>query len=364
MDKRYQVLAAAVLCVFLWSCADKAAPSGADTPERIFNTATEAMVKGDDAAAIELYYQITEGYPNFKKEYRADALFRLGKMLYRAERYEEAEKNLETLIAKHKNYSGLKQAYEMLLQINISVTKNSAKAAALKAEYKKLFGDYEKIKAIDRTIGILQEKPFTRGTYSEVLSLEVKDIEASSVKETADYDPEFFPVVNFKGNSALSSDKKHSVSRKKYNKKYYLFIKDSASNKERRLKGTLNAASPAWSWDGAKLTYTVSVPEKRERAVFAYDIGKEKAVQLFSASGVGVLTAVSPDGSKVAFTYRQRVWLVSVKTLSVGLISDKTLPKPADRLAWSRDGSMILSGFADGKNMIYTLGRREFVITK
>ena len=77
-------------------------PTG-NTPERIFNMATEAMVKGDDAVAIELYYKLVEDYPAFKK-YRKDILYRLGNLLYKTERYEEAERIYRTLSTKYKNY--------------------------------------------------------------------------------------------------------------------------------------------------------------------------------------------------------------------------------------------------------------------
>ncbi len=364
MKKIILYAAAACLAVVAMSCGGRGAPSGAENPERIFNLATEAMVKGEDAAAIELYYKIVENYPAFKKEYRADAVFRLGSLLYKAERYDEAEKIFDMFIVKHKGHKGVKKAYEMLLTISVSVTKNSAKAAKLKAEYSKLFGDPEKIKSIERTMTMLEDKPKMAGKFAEVLSLEVKDIEASTVREAADFDREFFPVINARSDSAKSHDNKKTVLRKKYNKKYYLFLKDNASNKERRLKGTLNAVSPQWSWDGRLISYTVLNPEKRERSVVLYDIAAQKAKVLFSASGIQRLTAFSPDGSKVAFYYRDRLWLVSAKSYSVGLLTDKVTEKNASLMAWSGDGSMILSGSGEGGYRIYRLARREFIITK
>lgn len=364
MKKTILCAAAACLAVIAASCGRESAPAVGESPEHIFNIATEAMVKGEDAAAIELYYKIVEKYPSFKKEYRADAMFRLGSLLYKAERYDEAEKILEMFIARHKGHSGVKKAYEILLSISVSVTGNNAKAGRLKSEYAKLFGDSEKVRSIERTMAMLKDKPKMAGKFVEVLSLEVKDIEASSVRETTDFDREFFPVINTRSDSAMSYDNKKTVFRKKHNKKFHLFLRDNASNKERRLKGTLNASAPQWSWDGRHISYTVLNPETRERSVVVYDVAAERARVLFTASGIQRLTAFSPDSSKVAFYYRDRLWLVSVKSYSVSLLTDKVTEKNTSLMAWSGDGSMILSGSGEDRYRIYRLDRRELIITK
>src|SRR5450759_5379025 len=110
----YILIAAAAVTAA--SGCQKAAAATDKSPENLFNLATEAMVKGNDAMSIDLYYKLIDSYPDFNK-YRADSIFRLGMLLYKTERYDEAEKTFVLFAEKFKNDGRLRTVYEKLIYI-------------------------------------------------------------------------------------------------------------------------------------------------------------------------------------------------------------------------------------------------------
>ncbi|HRU38660.1 MAG TPA: hypothetical protein P5511_02190, partial [Candidatus Goldiibacteriota bacterium] len=134
--------------------AVKKASRETEPAERVFNAANEAMTRGDNAAAIDLYYKILEKYPDFK-QYRADSLYRLGVLLFRSERFEESEKILGIFIIKYKNHEKIKDAYEKLLYIYTREKKDPAKALKIREIYEKKYGKSGAVEIADRSEKIL-----------------------------------------------------------------------------------------------------------------------------------------------------------------------------------------------------------------
>jgi tetratricopeptide (TPR) repeat protein len=361
------VVAAAAAAISLFLCGFdffgliKANPDG-ETAERLFNTANEAMIKGNSTQAIELYYRLIEKHPEFRS-YRADALYRLGTLLFKAERFEEAEKILQMLANKYKNYPQIRTAYEKLLYIYVQELRDNKRAKKVREIYEKKFGKSRVLENADKTENILN----TSGAGGfEILKMTPSEISVTGVEESGSYDEEFFPVKCVISNSASSPDRKFILERKKKNSKYFLYI-SGGGKKAVRINGTKNGFGPQWSWDNRYVVFTAMDWDLKERQLKILDVGKNVVRNLFAASAVEPLTCLSPDGSLAAFWYLDGLWLANKSGISVSLISKKVNGKDVFMMAWSREGGKILVGKKiKGQERYYicTLGRKEFIIVK
>lgn len=334
----------------------------AESPEHLFNTATEAMIKGNSTEAIDLYYRLVQNYPEFK-EYRADALYRLGMLLFKAERFVESEKILGMMAGKYKNYPQIKAVYEKLLYIYSRELSDGNRANKIRQLYEKRFGKGQVLENADKTERILNA---AGAGGSGIMKLDPPDIGVVNVEESASYDDEFFPVQCVVKNISSSPDMKLAVERKKKNRKYFLYISDAAKMNN-RLSGTKNGFAPQWSWDNKYVSFTAMDWGRKERNVKLYDVVKNRVKILFTAPTVGPLTCISPNGMLVAFWYQDGLWLANKAGSSVSLITKKVSGKGVTMMAWSREGDKLLVGKkVNGREMYYicTLGRKEFIIVK
>jgi hypothetical protein len=335
-----------------------------ETPEHLFNTANEYMIKGDNTAAIELYYRIVEEYPDFK-EYRADVLYRLGTLLFRLERYEEAEKVFRMLADKYRDYGEIQKTYERLLYIYVQEFHDSNKAGKIREIYEKRFGNSEVLQDIDKTVTILNNQG---AGASGMLKLNPANLEVTKADESTRFDGEFFPVRNYMDRAAESPDRKFTVERKKENNKYVLYMADLNGGKPIRIEGGKNGFAPQWLWDGSGIIFTAMDWGAGVRYIKRYDTVKRSVKTLFGAKDIGPLTCISPDASKIAFWYGESLWLMTGTGSSLSLIGKGLPGKNAFMMAWSREGDKILIGHktAGGQEMytVCSLGRKDFVIVK
>jgi tetratricopeptide (TPR) repeat protein len=352
---------ALLFCGFDFSGLFGAQPQG-ETGEHIYNTATEAMIKGNNTDAINLYYELIQKHPEFR-DYRADALYRLGTLLYRSERFEEAEKILGMLANKYKNYPEIRAVYEKLLYIYVRELKDEGKAKKIRQIYEKRFGKSQVLEDAAKTEQILN----TSGSGgSEILRMAPPEIGVTGVTENDSYDPEFFPVKCVINMVSSSPDRKFAVERKKKNGKYALYI-SGPGKKTGIIAGTKNGFAPQWSWDDRYVVFTSMKWSLKERQLKIYDAGKKSVKNMFAAYGVLPLICVSSDGALTAFWYQEGLWLVNKSGSSVSLITKKVDPKGAFMMAWSREGDKILIGKKiNGQERYYicALGRKDFIIVK
>jgi tetratricopeptide (TPR) repeat protein len=338
--------------------------TGGETAEHIFNTANEAMIKGNDSDAILKYYSLIEHHPEFK-EYRADALYRLGTLLYKNERYEEAERALGEIADRHKDYQEIQKVYERLLYIYVQAVPDKNKAKKIREIYEKKFGKSEVLENMDKTVQILDS---AGPGQSEALKLKPADIGAINLERSDAYDREFFPVICSLRKTADSPDMKLAVHREKNSGgKYYLYLGGAGAKNAPKIGGSRNGYAPQWAWDDSFIVFTAMNWGTQERNILLYDIKKRKIRHLFGARELGPLICVSPDGSLIAFWYSNGLWLVNKSGNSLTLISKKIKADDVCMMAWSRDGDKILAGRKQGGRDIYdicTLGRKEFVIVK
>ncbi|HDQ26248.1 MAG TPA: hypothetical protein ENN43_05820 [bacterium] len=359
-----KILLGFLLSAFVLSAACGGnAPAGAENPERIFNAATEAMVKGESVIAIELYYKLLNDYPGFKK-YRAEILERLGGLLFDSEQYEEAEKILGRYVSEYRNHKGIKKAYERLAFIYMQVMKDSARAERINAVYNKRFKGSETAASMDKTLAILTESQ--KGGISAVLKLDPKDIIVTRVIGTEIFHGEFYPVRHYILKKIKAPDSRREAERKKVSGKYFIYVKDIKAGKVKRVPGSQNGFGPQWAWDGERLYFTVMDWDTEEREIRFYNARTGGAAGLFSAAGIGPLLCVSPDNSKVVFQYRSNLWMMNRTGTSISLLDPKFDAESAVFMAWSRDGSNIVvrKKGEKGRYHILQLGRKEHLITK
>jgi len=354
-----------VFLLFLYSCdflAPKESKEQTESPERLFNLANEAMIKGENNIAIELYYKIIEQYPEFKK-YRSDTLYRLGTLLFKAERFEEAEKVFQQLVLKYKNYPRIKNVYEKLLYIYIQELPNSDKAEKIKEIYKLKFKNADRIEEIEKTSVLLSSKE----EKSNLLFLSPSEIEVKKIEKIQDYDSEFFPVISTLDLKVFSPDKRYIVERKKENDTYFLFITDVKNNKTKKINESKNGFGQQWSWDSKYIVFTVMNWATKERAIKLYNIKDNSMKTLFTGKEIGDLLCFSPDSSKIAFWYYNNLWIINRTGKNMSLICKAVKDENIIIMSWEREGNKILVGKKISDKINYYLlylGRKEFIITK
>jgi len=354
-----------VLLLLLYSCdflTPKESKEQTESPERLFNLANEAMIKGENNIAIELYYKIVEQYPEFKK-YRADALYRLGVLLFKSERFEEAEKVFQQLITKYKNHQRIKNVYEKLLYIYIQELPDSNKADKIKTIYKSKFKNTDKIEEIERTSVLLNIKE----EKSDLIFLSPSEIEVKKIEKIQNYDKEFFPLTSILELKVFSPDRKYIVERKKENNTYFLFLTDIKNNKTKKINGSKNGFGQQWSWDSKYIVFTVMNWATKERTIKLYNIKDNSMKTLFTGKEIGDLLCFSPDNSKIAFWYYNNLWIINRTGKNMSLICKIIKDENIIIMAWEREGNKILVGKKISDKINYYLlylGRKEFIITK
>ncbi|MCX7699039.1 MAG: tetratricopeptide repeat protein [Candidatus Goldbacteria bacterium] len=331
-----------------------------ESPERLFNLANEAMIKGENNIAIELYYKILERYPDFKK-YKPDILYRLGILLFKSERYEEAEKIFQQLITKYKNYPKIKNVYEKLIYIYIQELPDSAKAKKIKEIYKTKFKVGNRLDEIEKTSILLNSKEIN----NEIFKLDISEIETIKVEKIHSYDKEFFPVQSFLDLKVFSPDRKYFVERRKENGVYFLFLTDISKNKTRKISGSENGFGQQWSWDSKSIVFTVMNWITKERKIKLYNIKNNKIKILFTGKNIGDILCFSPDSSKIAFWYSDALWLINDTGKKMSMICKKIEGDNIVMMAWAREGDKILIG----KKMVdsidyylFYLGRKNLLL--
>lgn len=360
--RRLIVYAAAVLVLFTVIAGCKKAPGeGSQTPENIFNMATEAMVKGNDALAIDLYYKLVDSYPDFKK-YRADSLYRLGTLLYKTERYDEAEKAFAQFAARFKNDPRLRKVYEKLIYIYMQEFHDEERAQEVRNLYAKKFGASPVLKNIDKTMNVLSTN---EAAGSAVLAMDAGNIGIIKMTRTGELDREFFPVRNYIMKSVKSPDGKYMVEKKKQGGNYYLYYGPIGA-KMQRISGSLGGYAPQWSWTSRYIIFTSMDWQSRERRIKLFDIKGKSARELFRAKGVGPLLCISPDSAKIIFTYLDKLWIMNKGGNAITLLSKNVSAENIRMLAWSREGDSIVFSKKNEKEVYYQceLGRREIEAMK
>jgi tetratricopeptide (TPR) repeat protein len=333
-----------------------------ESPERLFNLANEAMIKGEKDIAIELYYKIIEQYPDFKK-YRPDALYRLGTLLFKSERFEETEKIFQQLITRYKNYPYIKDVYEKLLYIYIQELPNPGKAENIKKMYKSRFKGSRKFEEIEKTATLLNSKE----EKINLFKLDVAEIETKKVEKIQNYDTEFFPLQSTLGSKIFSPDKKYFVERKKTNDKYFLFLGDVNKNETKKISGSENGFGQQWSWDSNYVVFTVMNWATMERTIKLYDKKNNYIKILFIGKNIGDLLCFSPDNSKIAFWYYNNLWLINKTGKNMSMICKTVSGENVVIMSWSRDGDKILIGKRISGNTnyyLFYLGRKELISIK
>lgn len=358
MRKITVYLAIVIAAAAIFGC-QKSYPPGEQSPETVFNLATEAMVNGNDALAIDLYYKLVDSYPEFKK-YRADAVFRLGTLLYKTERFDEAEKKFALFAVKFKNDGRLREVYEKLLCIYMQEFHDEERAQKIRDLYAKKFKESPVLKDIDKTIKVLSDDG---SLGSVVLALSTGNIGVIKTQKIVELDKEFFPVRNYILKSVKSPDGKLSVEREKAPGGYYLFL-GADGKKMLKVKGSAGGYAPQWSWNSKLIIFTSMDWQRKERRIYAYNVDDNKTHELFKAKGVGPLLCISPDSGKIVFTYLDKLWMMKNNGNEVSLLSKNVNVKNIRMLAWSRGGDSIVYSKKNEKDIYYLceLGRREIEV--
>ena len=354
------VILAAALCLAAAGC--QKTPSAADlnqSPETVFNMATEAMVKGNDALAIDLYYKLDKSYPSFKK-YRADTLYRLGTLLYKTDRFDEAEPVFAKFAEKCKDDDRLRKVYEKLIEIYVQDLHDEDKAQAIRDLYAKKFKESPVLKQIDKTMNVLS---VNEGSGSALLAMDSGNIGIIKMQKTDEIDREFYPVRNYVLKSVKSPDGKLIVEKQKLDGNYYLFFGPIGSRMA-KIGGSSGGYAPQWSWNSKYIYFTSMNWQKKERKIKVFDTAGKNTRELFSAKGVGPLLCISPDSKKIVFTYLDKLWIMNSTGNSVTLLSENINAGDIRMIAWSREGDSIIFLKKNEKETYYQceFGRREIAI--
>jgi outer membrane protein assembly factor BamD (BamD/ComL family) len=358
MKKYITIFTLIFILITFFSCGPKIP---GEAPEAIFNKANDAMVKGEYSTAIELYYQLLSNYKDFKK-YRDDILYRLGLLLYKTERYDEAEKVLTNLINKYKNYKKIKNAYIMLLYIYLQEFKDEAKANKIKELYEKNYGADDFIQNMNKTLVLLK---IGSQDSLNLLKLSEKDIVIINEKKVENFDREFFPVLNYEDKIKESNSKKMVVERKKTKEGYYLFLKNKATGETKKINGSKNGYAPQWAWDDRYILFTSMDWDNEERKIKIYDIKNDKSFLIFKGKNIEPILCFSPDSSKIVFGYMNKFWIINKTGANISLLHKDIKAKDIVLMAWARDCDKIL--YKKNKEKFYhilQLGKREIELFK
>jgi hypothetical protein len=350
----FVVLAAAL---FFLSCGSRA-PQQAQSPESVFNSATEAMVKGDDPGAITLYYRLVNDYPDFKM-YRADILFRLGELLYKTERYDEAEKTFVIFAEKFGGDERLKAVYEKLINIYVQEFHDDARAQKIRDLYAQKFGGTPTLQAIDKTIKVLQSGD---ADADNILSMDASNVALVKWEKTQAADKDLFPVFNYINDDSKSPDGRFSVVKKKVKGRSCLFTGPSGGKPE-KIPGSEDGAAPQWSWDSRFIAFTTRRWAGAERHIKIYDSASGRTAEIFRAKGIDPMLLISPDkeSSKIIFSYNSRLWIINRNGNSLSLLDKALAAGGLSMTAWSKEGNAIIFSKNGADNVFYLcqLGRRE-----
>ncbi|PKL92534.1 MAG: hypothetical protein CVV21_01900 [Candidatus Goldiibacteriota bacterium HGW-Goldbacteria-1] len=321
--------AAALICAVF-----AAAVYAAESPEALYNRANEQAAIGDSAAAIDLFYRVIEDYPKFT--YAADAMYRLGNLLYRTERYEESERVFNALAGKFKNYKHLDKVYEKLIHIYVEVYPDNAKADAIRDRYKKRFGITPVLTAIDKTLTILKSD---EQQGAKILALDAHLITAGRVSVVSRLEKEVFPLRNYILAEAYSADRKYMVKKDGGKKQKNLVIYNAAGKKVKVIKQSAGGQAPQWSWDGRYIGYTILT--KNVRKIMVYDVKKNKVRKLFSGKNVEPMLLFSPEGGKIVFIYNGNPWIMEKTGNNISFLGTVKLKKVV-MAAWSQYGEKLI----------------------
>lgn len=321
-----------------------------ESPERLFNLANESMIRGKKDVAIELYYKIIEQYPEFKK-YKPDILYRLGILLFKSERFEEAEKIFQQLITKYKNYPRIKNIYEKLIDIYIHEIPNQTKAEKIKEIYKTKFKGDGKFNNIEKTIILLSSKE----EKDNLSKIDLSEIKTIKVEKIQNYDKEFFPVKSILDLKVFSPNKRYFIERKKVNDRYFLFLTDVSKKRTRKIIGSENGFGQQWSWNSQYIVFTIMNWTTKERKIKLYNLRNNYIKTLFTGRNIGDLLCFSPDNSKVAFWYYNNLWLINITGQNMSMVCKKIKGENILMMAWSREGNKILLGKKIKDNINYYL---------
>jgi tetratricopeptide (TPR) repeat protein len=359
MTRPIFIIAAAAVMFVCSSCSAGGGNNRRETPEHVFNMANKALSQGDDAAAIDLFYRLEQEYPGFNK-YGADILIRLGTLLYKTERYDEAEKTLAVFVSKYRQDNRVKKACEMLLYIYIQETHDGVKAQKMRDFYAKSFGDSATLMEIDRTRSVL----FSESSKTpEFLRLDAADIGIPGAPEASRaYDTELFPVKNLISQSVKSPDGKYMVESRETDGTAYLYISRVDGKMKRvKLTGSSRGYAPQWSWDNRYVVFTSKKMSSGERAIKVYDVRNNTTMEVFRGRPVEPLLCVSPDSSKIIFCYNGRLWIMNRDGNSVCLLSKAVKVRKLSMTAWSKDGGLVIFSTDGDGDRFYTcrLGRRD-----
>jgi hypothetical protein len=349
--KRAALLTFLAVVPFFLSCGR--APEPVDSAESVFNAATEAMVKGDDPSAIMLYYSLVNDYPSFKG-YKSDIYYRLGTLLYKTERYDEAEKIFVKFSEKFGGDSRLKNVYEKLINIYVQEFHDDAKAQKIRDAYAKKFGGTPTLQAIDNTINVLQSED---SDSAGVLALDASSVLVEKLEKSASLDRDVFPVCGVISAGVKSPDGKFYTEIKK-NYLYY----GAAGERSSRIPESRGASAPQWSWDSRFVVFTTAAGRAGPRHIKVYDSKKGKTSDIFWAKGVSPMLAVSPDPgtSKIIFCYNSRLWIINRDGSSVSLLDKHRACADPGMMAWSKDGGKLIFSRKNDPDTFYicSLGRR------
>jgi Tol biopolymer transport system component len=124
---------------------------------------------------------------------------------------------------------------------------------------------------------------------------------------------------------------------------------------QRRGTGQVRIAGTA----STTITYLLNNLSEHTGSIFRYDLSSKEHKQLYRLTGGGLSdAAVSPDGTKISFTYAtaEGISRVQIVTLADGSTTDVSTLRPNARaqLMWFPDGaSLLMSGRLGQQNGIW-----------
>jgi hypothetical protein len=191
----------------------------------------------------------------------------------------------------------------------------------------------------------------TPQVFMPILELDAVRMNVAKIEMVSRLDQARFPYIQRyvskgKPDKIPSPDSKRLLWRGKSAQGYYLYLSDADGKHSKKIKDCKNAYQPSWGPDSAHVLYTSVNWKTGKRNIVIYDLLARKKREVFgSRKGVGAMAAFSPNGSKIAFTYFDELWMMNSDGIGRTNVSlrdrIKVSVKEAALLAWSVDGSQL-----------------------
>ncbi len=330
-------LSLALIATMLSSCSNpaKLAKSGIDLSKagkhsEAIKTLNKALLKGQDQA------------------WAPDAWLALARSQKATQHLADAQLSARRALDTAKDDTVLIEAALLLAELALLNKDLSEAQTALAKLGDRANGDARKIKLEAELMALTGGKPINA---SELWGEDAVRMGVGKVDTVLALDPAYFNFVNRyvpkgKDEKILSPDGKRKAWRGLSKTGYYLFVSDADGKNVQRLDKAKNAFQPSWAPDSKRVIYSAMNWATRQRSINVYDLQTKEVKKAFSSrKKMGALSAFSPDGTKIAFTYFGELWMMNANGIGRTLINLKDQIKKtvddAGLLAWSRDGSAL-----------------------